>query len=220
MKSGGWELTLVIWPHYTVTELACYNYVQLNRSPEMLEETLSDTDADTMLSKKRKWLSQNENNNIIIMLINRLKFEDKNDVKCFQDDPQLPIYAALPFGYPVHELIDILMKSDMPLQKICTVQPLGVTENAVFVISIDDVIFDDLKADDLGSWKGTGTKRIFFRLLSSGGVRFSARKPNSASKYYILTRRYFVHNTYNKFHRLIADIRGKIKRPQSIIIMS
>ena len=96
------------------------------------------------------------------MLINRLKFEDENDVKCFQDDPQLPIYAALPFGYPVHELIDILMKSDMPLQKICTVQPLGVTENAVFVISIDDVIFDDLKADDLGSWKGTGTKEFFF----------------------------------------------------------
>ena len=37
-------------------------------------------------------------------------------------------------------------------------QCLGVSQNAVFVVDIDVINFGDLKADDLGLWKGTGTK--------------------------------------------------------------
>ena len=118
------------------------------------------------------------------LLLYRLKFDDESEngseIKCFEDDPQLPIFAAPPSGYPVHEIIDILLRSDMPPQRVCTVQPLGVTENAAFVVSVDSVVFDNLKADDLGSWKGTGTKRIYFRLLSSGAVRFTNKKPVSS----------------------------------------
>ena len=87
------------------------------------------------------------------------------EIEYYKDDPQLPIYRVPTSGYPVHELIDILLKPDLPPEHICTVQPLTVTQNAVFVFSIDRVELEDLKADDLGSWKGTGTKRIYFRVL-------------------------------------------------------
>ena len=91
-------------------------------------------------------------------------------VEYYKEDPQLPIYAAPTSGIPLHELIDILMKPDIPAERVCTVQLLGVTQNAAFVVSIDSVDFGDLKADDLGSWKGTGTKRMYFRVLPSGAT--------------------------------------------------
>ena len=33
------------------------------------------------------------------------------------------------------------------------------TENSCFVVDIDSIDFADLKADDLGSWSTTGTKK-------------------------------------------------------------
>jgi len=58
----------------------------------------------------------------------------------------------------------------MPLDHVCTVQPLGVSQNAVFLIDIDIINFEDLKVDDLGLWKGTGTKKTYFRVLPSGAI--------------------------------------------------
>ena len=83
------------------------------------------------------------------------------------------------------------MKPDIPTEHVCTVQPLGVSQNAAFVVSVDSVEFGDLKADDLGSWKGTGTKRMYFRVMPSGAIRFTERKPSSTAQYFLLTRRYF-----------------------------
>ena len=54
-------------------------------------------------------------------------------------------------------------------------QPLGVSQNALFVVDIDVVNFDDLKADDIGLWKGTGTKKMHFRVLSSGTIKYSEK---------------------------------------------
>ena len=41
------------------------------------------------------------------------------------------------------------------------------------------MVFDDLKADNLGSWKGLGTKKIYFPFLSSGSIRFTMGMPDS-----------------------------------------
>ena len=137
----------------------------------------------------------------------RLRLE--SEIEYYKDDSQLPIYAAPTSGMPLHELIDILKKPDIPTEHVCTVQPLGVSQSAAFVVSVDSVEFGDLKADDLGSWKGTGTKRMYFQVMPSGAIRFMERKPSSTAQYFLLTRCYFVHMTYDKFHRMIADIRSK-----------
>ena len=55
-------------------------------------------------------------------------------------------------------------------------QPLGVSQNALFVVDIDVVNFDGLKADDMGSRKGTGIKKMHFRVLSSGAIKDSEKK--------------------------------------------
>ena len=127
----------------------------------------------------------------------------------YKGDPQLPIYSSLCSGFPVHKLIDVILNPDIGPDKTCSVQPLGVMQNAAFLIDIDTVEFDDIKADDLGSWKATGNKKCYFRVLS-GAVKYLTTKPvgSMTTDYLLPTRRYFVHLTYDRFHRLIADIQG------------
>ena len=67
-----------------------------------------------------------------------------------------------------------------------------------------------LKADDIGSWHPTGTKKSYFRFSQSGTLRVCEKCPRDTSEYYVLTRRYYIHKSYDKFHRQIADIRGKL----------
>ena len=57
---------------------------------------------------------------------------------------------------------------------------------------LDYVNYQDLKADDLGVWVPTGTKKVFFRFSSSGILKFTNKKSGNAvkSSYYTLTRRY------------------------------
>ena len=46
--------------------------------------------------------------------------------------------------------MNILMKGSIKV--CCNVQPLGVTDNASFIVDIDAVSFKDLKTDDVGRW--------------------------------------------------------------------
>ena len=104
----------------------------------------------------------------------------------------------------------------MAPEHVCTVQPLRVSQNALFIIDIDVVNFEDLKADDLGSWKGTGTKRMYFRV--SLYIRYSENKPNASlsSHYLQLTHHYYIHKGYAEYHRMIADVQSKQCKRHSI----
>lgn len=63
------------------------------------------------------------------------RLRQESEIEYYKDDPQLPIYAAPTSGMPFHELIDILMKPDIPTKHVCTMQPLGISQNAAFVVS-------------------------------------------------------------------------------------
>ena len=129
----------------------------------------------------------------------------------YKGDKELPIFSRVTSGYGFDQLIEILMTSSIDKSKICAVRPYGVSENATFVVDLDAVRFTDLKSDDLGSWNTTGTKSTFFHITESG-IRVSEKKPSTrgASRlHHVLTRRYYVHSTYNLFHRLIADVTGE-----------
>ena len=150
----------------------------------------------------------------------RLKFElnlgdsdessSTDSVQFYDDDPQLPLFSQLESGYPVHSLIQTLLTDKVDVSHVCKVQPLGVMKNSAFMIDLDEVHFEDLKADDLGSWKATGTKRTYFRFTQSKSIRYASGKPcgSAVNEYFLLTRRYYVHKTYDRYHRLIADIKG------------
>ena len=90
-------------------------------------------------------------------------------------------------------------------------QPLGVFQNALFVVDIVVVNFNNLKADDIGLWKGTGTKENAFQ---SSIIRryqvFREKTITSLSPNYTrLAHCYFVNKGYAEYHRMIADIQSK-----------
>lgn len=105
-------------------------------------------------------------------------------------------------GYPVHLLIKTLLAKDLDEGCVCKVQPLGVVKNSVFIIDVDAVDFGDLKADDLGVWRATGTKRTYFRFTKRNMIVYAPAGMDNR-KYFVLIRRYYVHKTYSKFHRIM-----------------
>lgn len=86
-------------------------------------------------------------------------------------------------------------------------KPLGVCKNTVFIIDVDEVAYSDIKADDLGSWKSTGTKRTYFKFNQENVLVYAMAGANY-KEYFLLNRRYYVHKTYRCFHRIICDIQG------------
>lgn len=81
----------------------------------------------------------------------RLKFCESDDedthescgdnVENYDNDPQLPLFSTVTHGYSASELARILMNKDIDTNKVCHIQPLGVTKNATFIVDIDDVLF-------------------------------------------------------------------------------
>lgn len=96
------------------------------------------------------------------------------------------------------------MDKNLDLKRVCHVQPLGVTRNATFIIDVDDVLFSDIKADDLGTWSPNGTKSTHF-FMTNGAIRIAGGKPTGSS--YVLTRRYYTLGTYHLLKRILTDIR-------------
>lgn len=111
------------------------------------------------------------------------------------------------------------MDKNIDLTRVCHIQPLSIAQSATFIIDLDDVLFSDLKADDLGTWSSNGTKSTYFSMVA-GSIEIASGKP-SHSSYYILTRRYYTHGTYHLLRRILVDIRGKfhynIRPPQGAL---
>jgi len=65
------------------------------------------------------------------------------------------------------------------LTKICKIQPLGVNHNYKCIADLDSIDIKDLKADDVGSWKGKRTPCSHFDLDDYGIPIFHKSKYES-----------------------------------------
>lgn len=97
------------------------------------------------------------------------------------------------------------MPSHVDESTLWFMRPVGVSANATF---IDKVHFNDLKCDDFVTWTATGTKSTYFQFASTG-IKVSEKKPSQSGVYHVLTRQYYVHGTYNLYHRIIIAIQGE-----------
>ena len=168
-------------------------------------------------------------NPFLFFFLRRLKFEVSSSSDSeheeqqlsktifYNDDAELPVFSSVTSGYPAEQVVRILMDPELDQDKVCHLQPMGVTKNASFIIDVDDVHFADLKADDLGSWKPNGTKATYFRILPSGTMRILSGRPRITTSY-VLTRRYYVHSTYHLFRRTIIDIQGEVSSVPGIVL--
>ena len=117
-------------------------------------------------------------------------------IQCMMSLPciTMPIYSRAVSGYPVGDLVKILLSSDVTGRKVCTVQLLGVWK-CYFHRGHRNCWSSRL--NNLGSWHPSGTKKSYYRLSSDGILRVSEEHPcNMPSDYYILTHRYYTHKSY------------------------
>ena len=142
--------------------------------------------------------------------------ENDSVVQYYRGDSELPMFSANSCGYHAETVAQCLL-NPVP-DKVCHVRPIGVTTSATFIVDVDDVQFANLKADDLGVWKTNGTKTTLFHILPNGNIFILSSKRRAVKgSDYVLTRRYYVHGTYQQFRRIIVDIRGKSFRKLHVI---
>ena len=91
------------------------------------------------------------------------------------------MYSQTPTGYTAAELVNILMSTSIPKEKVCKLQPLGVNCNCTFIVDLDSVCTEDMKADDLGSWRSTGTRRLYFRVNKRNKAEFLQTTPTQTA---------------------------------------
>lgn len=127
-----------------------------------------------------------------------LECEKPTPLLYFNDDPELPVYSQTSTGYSISELVEILISKSTSEDKVCRIQPLGVNCNCTFIIDLDSISCEDLKADDVGSWKSNGTHRSYFKMNERNRPEFQKVAPTQAAGYFHTVRRYFVHHTYSK----------------------
>ena len=102
------------------------------------------------------------------------------------------------------EVVHILLDKQCHLGLVCEEQPLRVRESKVFIVDTNKLSHpDDLKADDLGSWKNDGQHSHWVKVKQMGGcvtkLEFCSGKPTNNPNAYRLHRHYFVHHSNSQF---------------------
>ena len=108
----------------------------------------------------------------ILIFFHRLKFESNAVI----------LETILCFLYIQEYQQATFLMADVDENLLCKLRPTGVSENATSVVDLDHVSFGDIKSDDIGCWKGTGTKSVYFR-VSKGQIMIAPTKPSTISSY-------------------------------------
>ena len=98
---------------------------------------------------------------------------------------------------------------------VCQRQPLRIRSSKAFIVDTDKLNNpDDIKADDLGSWRNDGQHSHWVKVKKNQKdghivrVDFCGGKPQNDSSAYCLHRLYFVHHSSTQFKRRIAYLTG------------
>ena len=134
---------------------------------------------------------------------------------------EIPVFESGLVKYTALELVKILLDENQNKNYVCKKQPLRITQSKVFLIdtsNLDDP--DDLKADDLGSWRNDGQHSQWVKVTKKGcsvkKVELCSGKPQGDPKGYCLHRHYFVHHSTSQFKRKIIYLTGMF---ESVIII-
>ena len=78
-----------------------------------------------------------------------------------------PIYKLPPPKYSAEQILKILLDPNIPENKICKEKPSGITCSATYVIDTNNLkCLDDVKKDEFGIWKYSGSHPIFLKMAA------------------------------------------------------
>jgi len=92
---------------------------------------------------------------------------DSDKDTLWHDDPMLPVYAlGKRKGITTDAAVKLLLNTSINKDRVAKAVPTSVSKNALFVVDLKAPHVQNLKAllaDDLGVWKGTGTKTFYYK---------------------------------------------------------
>ena len=109
------------------------------------------------------------------------------------------------------DIVGILLEPNMNKQMICSIQPLNIEHNTVFVVDLTMLKkTKDIFCDDMGSWNYNGVFIVWLKVDEDGfTTTYGKVKPDRVDNLFRLTKKYFVHKTSNDLKKTVAFIAGK-----------
>jgi len=142
-----------------------------------------------------------------------------------EDQDELDFYN----GYPLYssatdimqpvDVFNVVLNTKQDCRIVCKQKPVGIKDTATFLIDTTKLRhFEDIKADDMGSWVHKGRPVHFYTIdrLASGEV-YGAQLSEDAEAYK-LTRIYYHHKGTPEFRKTIFYVHGMYKFDSYILM--
>ena len=130
-------------------------------------------------------------------------------------DVLTPVFSWSKEAYASETLVRILL-SEHETERLCISQRINIAHNVSFLIDTSKFkVRDDLKCDDMGSWKHNGSAKMFFNVKRNedGGIKrikhVKSMIPSEDVQMYTLKRIYYVNNCSNDVLKIISSLFGK-----------
>lgn len=161
------------------------------------------------------------NNANVLCSLNSSSDEDRSDLESalYNGDALTPIFSWKKKAYSHYVLVKILLRKH-ETERLCVSPPVKIAHNVAFLIDNSKLKNqDDIKCDDMGSWKRSGTPKNKYRVKQNEDERVKEITNVSATEYlpgdpelYTLRRTYYVNNSSNDVRKVIATLLGKIEK--------
>ena len=91
-------------------------------------------------------------------------------IEFYNNNKKLPVHGHPSKGYSIEQLFHILLDLEFDADYLCSDHPVLVQNNVCFVVDLSKLKSrDDICADDLGTWKCTGSRVHKFPAKMSDG---------------------------------------------------
>jgi len=128
-------------------------------------------------------------------------------VEYYHGNKSLPIYERHAKGYSGEEIAVILCDPTLDKDIICSTHLVLVENNVSFVVDTSKLKNpNDIRADDLGTWKCTGSRVLTFAIKCSKKGCHVIDSSCLGAIVVRVRRQHYVHATDKAFHRMIACI--------------
>ena len=106
---------------------------------------------------------------------------------------------------PVEVAALLFGKDTVPSVKVCTIQPLNVSEHGMFVVNLPSLKSTaDIKCDDIGVWNNNSNDKFFFNVSWTDDLTLDiSRAEKGGQKQAMLKREYYTLKHDNDFRKRI-----------------
>ena len=124
----------------------------------------------------------------------------------------MPIYSRESKMLTTAEVMNILLDPDLSEKVVCKKVPFGIDCNSVFISGLGTS--RDIVCDDMGSWKWSGSYRVWLSVDEIGDVSVQGKsKPGSPDpqlSYYRIWKRYYENKLSPDLKKIIVTLEGRI----------